>query len=169
LTTEPGGGTELVTVPESERSSLVPILEESFEGLYLWHSKRTLRGIELVKAVRVGGEYAGVSMLKTVAEGAGYVYYIAVSSRFRRRGLGGILLDDALSHFAGVGADDVLASVEDDNLESNSLFSSRGFVRTDRSYIAGRYGQIRSLVMYREMMIVHGEVVLRKDCVPPIL
>jgi ribosomal protein S18 acetylase RimI-like enzyme len=153
---------ELVTVPQSQRSVLLPILEESFEGMYLWHSKRTLQGIELVRELRVSGERAGLSMLKMVAAGAGYVYYIAVSARFRRRGLGGMLLDDALSHFLGVGADEVFASVEEDNVESNALFSSRGFVRTDRSFIASRYGQLRSLLMYREMMIVPGEVVLRK-------
>jgi L-amino acid N-acyltransferase YncA len=166
LTTEPSNEVELVTVPPSQRSVLLPILEESFEGLYLWHSKRTLQGIELVRALRVGGEYAGLSMLKMVAEGAGYVYYVAVLARFRRKGLGGRLLDDALSHFMGVGAEQVFASVEDDNVESNALFSSRGFVRTDRGLIASRYGQLRTLVMYKEMMIVYGEVVLQKTLRP---
>ena len=166
MTAEPVGSVEVVTIPQSERSVLTPILEESFEGLYLWHSKRTLQGIELVRALRVGGEQAGLSMLKMVADGAGYVYYIAVSARFRRKGLGGKLLDDALSHFMGVGAEVVFASVEDDNAESNALFSSRGFLRTDRGSIAGRYGQIRALLMYKEMMIVPGEVVLRKTLTP---
>jgi ribosomal protein S18 acetylase RimI-like enzyme len=162
LTVEPGAETELVTVTKDQRSLLVPILEEGFEGIYLWHSKRTLRGIELVRAARVGGEYEGLSMLKMVAEKAAYVYYIAVSKRFRRRGLGGMLLDDALSHFKTIGAEEVFASVEEDNEESNALFSSRGFVRTGRRYVADRYGLMRSLVMYQEMMIVRGEVVLRK-------
>jgi len=157
---------EIVDVPKGERDALVPILQESFEGLYLWHSKRTLQGIEVVRALRVGGEYAGLSMLKMVAEGAGYVYYVAVSTRFRRKGLGGRLLDDALSHFVGAGAEEVFASVEDDNAESNALFASRGFVRTDRDLIASRYGRIRSLVMYREMMIVPGEIVLQKTLRP---
>ena len=43
---------EVVDVPKGERERLVPILEESFEGLYLWHARRTLQSIEVVRAVK---------------------------------------------------------------------------------------------------------------------
>ena len=153
---------ELVTIPKEQRSFLIPILNESFEGLYLWHSRRTLRGIESVRALRIAGVYVGLSMLKIVAEGAGYVYYIAVSPRFRRKGLGGKLLDDAMSHLREIGANEVFASVEEDNEESNALFRSRGFEQLDENFFSSRYGRLRAFVMSREMMIVPGEVVLRK-------
>jgi hypothetical protein len=42
----------VVDVPEGERARLLPILEESFEGLYLWHARRTLQSIETVRAAR---------------------------------------------------------------------------------------------------------------------
>jgi ribosomal protein S18 acetylase RimI-like enzyme len=153
----------MVDVPKGERDVLLPILEESFEGLYLWHARRTLQGIEVVRAASaVGGEYVGLLMLKMLDETSGYVYYVAVPSRFRRQGIGGRLLDDALSYLAGRGSLDVYASVEEDNLGSRALFESRGFRRVEGSEMAGRYGRIRALLMYREMMVVPGEILLGK-------
>ena len=164
--TSRGEAVEIVEVPESSRSDLLPILEDSFEGMYLWHSRRTLRSISLVKAARIGGENAGLAMLKMLDEKAAYVYYIAVSKSFRRRGIGGLLLDDALSGFLRVGAEEAYASVEEDNAESNALFASRGFGR-DEDGLIRRYGRIKGFVMAREMMIVRGEVLLSKKLVPP--
>jgi ribosomal protein S18 acetylase RimI-like enzyme len=153
----------VVDVPKEDRSRLLPILEESFEGLYLWHARRTLQGIEVVRAARtLEGEDAGLAMLKMVSEDAGYVYYVAVPPRFRRRGIGGALLDDALSYFARRGARDVYASVEEDNIGSNTLFGSRGFEGVQGSEMAERYGRLRAFVMYREMMVVRGELLLGK-------
>jgi len=152
---------EVAEVAKGERARLLPILEESFEGLYLWHARRTLHSIEVVKAARTQeGEDTGLIMLKMLAERAGYVYYVAVPPRFRRRGIGGTLLDDAISYFEMEGVRDVYASVEEDNVESKTLFGSRGFERVHGSEMAERYGRIRSLLMYREMMVVPGELLL---------
>jgi len=154
---------EIAEVPKGERDKLIPILDESFEGIYLWHARRTLQSIEVVRAVRTAdGEDAGLAMLKTVARGAGYVYYVAVSPSFRRRGIGGRLLDDAVSYFAHEGGLYVYASVPEDNVESNALFGSRGFERLHLSEMAERYGKIRALLMYREMMVVRGEILMGK-------
>jgi ribosomal protein S18 acetylase RimI-like enzyme len=154
---------EIIDVPQAERTRLHPILEESFEGLYLWHARRTLQNIEVVRAARTAeGEDAGLIMLKLLTEGAGYVYYVAVPPRFRRRGIGGRLLDDAISYFAQKDVRDVYASVEEDNVESKTLFGSRGFERVTGSEMAERYGRIRSLLMYREMTVVMGEVLMGK-------
>jgi ribosomal protein S18 acetylase RimI-like enzyme len=151
-------------VPKAERARLFPILEESFEGLYLWHARRTLQSIDTVRRARTAeGDDAGLIMTKKLAEDAGYVYYVAVSPRFRRQGVGGRLLDDALSWFAKEGVKDVYASVEEDNAESMSLFASKGFLPVKSSEMASRYGRIRSFMMYREMMVVHGEILLGKE------
>lgn len=156
-------GIEVADVLKGDRARLLPILEESFEGLYLWHARRTLHNIDVVRAARTAeGEDAGLIMLKVLAEGAGYVYYVAVPHRFRRQGIGGRLLEDAFSHFAKIGVRDVYASVEDDNVESRTLFGSRGFERVDGSEMARRYGRFRSLMMYREMTVVPGELLLGK-------
>jgi len=154
---------EILEVPKGERAHLLPILEESFEGLYLWHARRTLQSIEVVRAARTAeGDDGGLIMLKVLAEGVGYVYYVAVPPRFRRQGIGGRLLDDAVTHFAQKGVGDVYASVEENNVESKTLFGSRGFERVGGSEMAERYGRIRSLLMYREMMVVPGELLLSK-------
>jgi ribosomal protein S18 acetylase RimI-like enzyme len=148
-------------VPRAERARLLHILEESFQGLYLWHARRTLQGIEVVRAARkAGGEDAGLLMLKMLEEGAGYVYYVAVPPRFRRQGIGGRLLDDAIAYFGKAGVQYVYASVEEENLESKTLFRSRGFEKLGVSEMATRYGRIRALLMYREMMVVPGELLL---------
>ena len=154
---------QIADVPKGERDKLLPILEESFEGMYLWHARRTLQSIDVVRVARnAEGEDAGLLMLKMVAEGAGYVYYVAVPPRFRKRGIGGRLLDDAVSYFEQRGVPHVYASVEEDNIESKTLFSSRGFERVQSSEMAHRYGRIRSIIMYREMMVVRGELLLGK-------
>jgi len=154
---------EVADVPKGDRARLLPILEESFEGLYLWHARRTLQSIDVVQAARTAeGEDAGLIMLKVLAEGAGYVYYVAVPPRFRRQGIGGRLLDDAVSQFLKMGVQDVYASVEEDNLESKTLFGSRGFERVEWSGLAKRYGRLRSLLMYREMTVAPGELLLGK-------
>jgi ribosomal protein S18 acetylase RimI-like enzyme len=154
---------EVADVPKVERVGLLPVLEESFDGLYLWHARRTLRTIEVVRAARTAeGEDAGLLMLKMLAEDAGYVYYVAVPPRFRRRGVGGRLLDDALALFAKRGALYAYASVEEENLGSKTLFSSRGFERLKGSEMAARYGRLRALLMYREMTVVPGELLLGK-------
>jgi len=156
-------GIEVADAPKGDRARLLPILEESFEGLYLWHARRTLQSIDVVLAARTAeGEDAGLIMLKVLAEGAGYVYYVAVPPRFRRQGIGGRLLNDAVSHFAKMGVRDVYASVEEDNIESKTLFGSRGFERVGGSEMARRYGRLRSLLMYREMTVVPGELLLGK-------
>ncbi len=150
-------------MPKGGRERLLPILEESFEGLYLWHARRTLQSIEVVRVARTSeGEDVGLLMLKMLDENAGYVYYVAVPSRSRRQGIGGRLLDDAVSYFANKGAQDVYASVEEDNVASKQLFESRGFDRVKGSEMADKYGRVRALLMYREMMVVPGELLLGK-------
>jgi ribosomal protein S18 acetylase RimI-like enzyme len=141
----------------------MPILEASFEGWYLWHSRRTLKGVSLVKAAKLGGTAAGLIMLKELGEGTGYVYYVAVLPEFRRRKVGGRLLDDALAHFASNKLSTVYATVEEDNAASLSLFRSRGFVETSSGEMAKEYGRFKSLFMMLEMQVVAGEVMLRKD------
>jgi ribosomal protein S18 acetylase RimI-like enzyme len=151
-------------VPVKKRADLRWILEESFEGWYLMYSKRTLRDIELVRAAMLSGKPIGLVMLKTLEKGTvGYVYYIAVAKANRKKGIGKMLLENALQHFKASGASEVFASVEEDNEPSEALFASEGFIRTSFSEVSKKYGNLRTLNMYREMLVVPGEVVLRKN------
>jgi ribosomal protein S18 acetylase RimI-like enzyme len=152
----------ILDVPKGKRTGLEWILGESFEGWYLMHSKRTLRDIELVRAAASSGKPVGLVMLKTLGEGAGYVYYIAVAKANRKRGIGKLLLDDALRHFKDSKVAEVFASVEEDNQPSEALFASEGFTRTSFGEVSKKYGSLHTVNMYREMLVVPGEVLLHK-------
>lgn len=154
---------EIRDVSPNEREELFPILEQSFEGWYLRHSKRTLKDIEIVREVRVNDERAGLVMLKDLGNKLGYVYYIAVAKKFRGRGIGGKLLDNSLSYFFDQGMQEVYASVEEDNEESRRLFESRNFKRTTRGQLAKKFGTINSFVLLRKMVTVPGEYILRRE------
>ena len=158
----PPDATVIVDVPRKERAGLEWILEESFEGWYLMHSKRTLRDIELVRAATSSGKPVGLVMLKTLEEGLGYVYYVAVARAQRKRGIGKLLLNDALRLFKASGVKEVFASVEEDNEPSEALFASEGFTPTNLGAVSRKHGRLHALNMYREMWVVPGEVLLRR-------
>jgi ribosomal protein S18 acetylase RimI-like enzyme len=147
-------------VPPEERAGLDSLLEESFEGWYLRHSKRILADIETVRVGREGNRPVGLVMLTTLAEGVGYVYYIAVARDFRRKKIGSRLLDHSLEYFSGLGMREVYASIEEDNIESAGLFKSRGFEKTGYSALAKKYGMLGAINMYRKMVVVPGEILL---------
>src|SRR2546428_9035675 len=89
----------IIDVPANERAGLEWILEESFEGWYLLHSRRTLRDIEVVRAALLSGKPIGLVMLKTLEGTIGYVYYIEVAKDHRKRGIAKMLLEDAVRSF----------------------------------------------------------------------
>jgi ribosomal protein S18 acetylase RimI-like enzyme len=158
-----GGSFGIREAAPGERDSLVPLLEESFTGIYLRHAKRTLDDVETVRVALVGEAPVGLAMLKLLSEAAGYVYYIAVRPSSRRTGVGSRLLVDSLDHFVRLGATEVYASVGEDNIESNSLFLGRGFRRTDYGQVSKKYGMLKALSMYRSMFVVPGEILLAKE------
>jgi ribosomal protein S18 acetylase RimI-like enzyme len=156
------GDIAIVDVPVGKRAALEGILEESFEGWYLMHSRRTLRDIELVRAAVSSGKPVGLVMLKTLDGNVGYVYYIAVTKDNRKKGIGKLLLDDALRIFSSSNVKEVFASVEKDNEPSEALFASEGFTKTTFGEVSKRHGSLHTVNMYREMTVVPGEILLRK-------
>ena len=153
---------EIVDVPVAQRASLDWILAESFEGWYLRHSSRTLHHIEVVRTALSEGKPVGLVMLKTIQGDVGYVYYIAVARTERKKGIGKLLLKDSLQRFRASGMKEVFASVESDNEPSEALFASEGFKQTSFSEVSRRHGKLRTANMYREMLVVPGEILLRK-------
>ncbi len=154
------GPPEIVSLDGAARDELLPVLKEGFEGIYRWHAKRTLHRIELVRGARIAGAWAGFSLLEMLVPEAGYVYYIAVGTRFRRQGLGGSLLDDALELFRARGAEVVYAAAEEDNVPSRSLFRSRGFRSVERKETGFREGGLGAWGLRSRMMVVSEEVLL---------
>jgi len=155
----------IVHVPAGKRKGLEWILEESFEGWYLMHSKRTLRDVEVVRAAMSSGKPVGLVMLKTMERNVGYVYYIAVAKAHRKKGIAKLLLEDALRIFTASSVEEVFASVEEDNAPSEELFASEGFTRTSFGEVSKRHGKLHALNMYNAMRVVPGEVLLRKAIV----
>jgi len=153
----------IVDVPAGKRAGLEWILEESFEGWYLMHSKRTLRDVELVRAAMSSGKPVGLVMLKTLEGSVGYVYYIAVAKAERKKGIAKQLLEDALKGFKASKVAEVFASVEENNKPSEALFASEGFTRTSFGEVSKKHGRFHALSMYNAMRVVPGEVLLRKE------
>jgi ribosomal protein S18 acetylase RimI-like enzyme len=150
-------------VPVGERGSLDRVLEESFTGIYLRHARRTLSDVQTVRAAFLDGVPVGLSMLKVLQEGAGYVYYIAVDSAHRGKGIGSKMLKDAVSYLVMLGCKEVFASVGEDNVESNALFRGNGFRKTGYGEVSRKYGMLKAVSMYRSMFVVPGEVLLVLD------
>lgn len=158
-------GLDIVDVPAGQRGGLEWILDESFEGWYLRHSKGTLQDIELVRAAVSSGAPVGLIMTKRLEEGPGYVYYVAVARASRRLGVARLLLGDALEGFRAAGVNEVYAGIEGDNKPSEGLFVSMGFVRTSLAEVSGRYGALHALNMYWAMRVVPGEFLLHKTII----
>ena len=152
---------------EPERDRALPVLRDGFVGIYRWHAKRQLRQVPWVRAVVVGSEVVGVSLLDRLAPEVGYVYYVAVLSAYRRRGLGGELLDDALERFRGHSAEVVYAAVQVGNVPSRRLFESRGFREVARKEQGWKEGGLGAWGLRSRMMLVSGEQLLGLRLRPP--
>jgi len=151
---------ELTDLVGEARERAVPVLKEGFVGIYRWHAKRTLREVSLVRAAEVDGAILGVALLERLAPEVGYVYYVSVGQAHRREGIGGALLDDALTGFGRAGAQVVYGAVEEDNDPSLALFRSRGFRVVERKETSYREGGLGAWGLRSRMWLVGGEVLL---------
>jgi ribosomal protein S18 acetylase RimI-like enzyme len=151
---------DIQDLPLADRESVVPILKESFVGIYRWHAKRTLRTIERVRVARRDGAVVGASMLERLAPEVGYVYYLFVGSAHRGAGVGSALLDDAVAGFTRDGAQVVYGAAEEENAASIGLFESRGFRPVERKERGYREGGLGAWGLRSRMMLVGGEVLL---------
>ena len=115
-----------------ERERAVPVLKEGFVGIYRWHAKRTLKTATWVRAALIENEIVAVSVLERLDPLVGYVYYLSTKLSHRGRGLGGLLLDDALAIFRRDGSEVAYGAAEEDNVTSIELFRSRGFRLVER-------------------------------------
>ncbi|MGI0070620.1 MAG: GNAT family N-acetyltransferase [Thermoplasmata archaeon] len=156
----------LVDLPGSARERAIPAILESFVGIYRWHAKRTLREVTLVRGAEVDGDLAGVAMLEPLTPSVGYVYYLAIRTAYRRRGFGGLLLDDAIARFARDGIRVVYGAAEEENTPSIALFRSRGFRTVERRELGHAEGGLGARGLRRRMWLVSGEVLLGRRLAP---
>lgn len=160
-------GLTIGDLPRDRRDEAIPILKESFEGIYRWHAKRTLRRVESARAAWIGAALAGVGLLERFDAEVAYVYYLFVGRAFRGRGIGGRLLDDAVGRFRADGASVVFAASEVENAPSRGLFHSRGFRDVARDEPAVRDGWLGAHGYRTRMMVVAGEVLMGLRLRPP--
>jgi ribosomal protein S18 acetylase RimI-like enzyme len=159
-------GAVMVDLEGADREQAVPIVIDSFTGIYRWHAKRTLREVSRVRAVKVDAEAVGVAMLERLVPEVGYVYYLAVRTSWRRRGVGRALLDDALTGFHRDGVRVVYAAAEEDNTSSLALFRSRGFRTVERDEPGFREGGLGAWGLRSRMRVVYGELLLGRRLAP---
>ena len=153
---------ELVELPVGAREVAVPVLVDSFVGIYRWHAKRTLRDVLWVRGARLGGEIVGVSLLELLTSEVGYVYYLAVLAARRGEGIGALLLDDALERFHRSQIRVVYGAAEKDNAPSLGLFRSRGFRVVERRELGYADGGLGAWGLRSRMRLVHGERLMGK-------
>ena len=150
----------IIDLVGNARERAVPVIRDGFVGIYRWQAKRTLREVPIVRAVEMEGEVVAVSLLDRLVPEVGYVYYIAVLTAHRRRGLGAKLLGDALDRFRQGGAEVVYAAVRSDNQASLNLFEHHGFRSVARKETVWREGGLGAWGLRSRMRLVPGETLL---------
>jgi ribosomal protein S18 acetylase RimI-like enzyme len=141
------------------RPSFLPLLDQSFAGIYRWHARRTLRSAPWVRGATRGTVPVGVAMLALLGGSTGYVWYVAVAPSERAAGIGGLLLDDALRVVRAAGARETLACVRSDNAPSIRLFRSRDFVETGFRELVRSRGLVSAALLWLRMVAAPGEKV----------
>jgi ribosomal protein S18 acetylase RimI-like enzyme len=147
------------------RDLAVPVIVDSFTGIYRWHAKRTLREVTRVRAALDGPRAVGVAMLATLAPEVGYVYYLMVLGSHRRQGLGRALVDDALALFRAEGRVVAYVVTDAENLAMVRMLEERGFRTVGRKETGYQDGGLGAWGLRSQMRIVYGETLygLRLD------
>jgi L-amino acid N-acyltransferase YncA len=151
---------ELVDLTGTSRERAVPVILDSFVGLYRWHAKRTLREVPIVRAAEEDGEVIGITLLDRLVPEVGYVYYVAVRAAHRGQGIGGHLLDDALRRFRELPVEVVYGAVGKENQPSRALFEHRGFRPVERKETLWSEGGLGAWGLRSRMRLVPGEILL---------
>jgi GNAT superfamily N-acetyltransferase len=164
--TAAGTHTRVEERKRGDRRDLLPILAESFSGVYLWHARRILLGRSAVLAAERHGSPVGLAMMKMLSPAVGYVYYLAVLPAERRNGIGGALLDGCLAWLASRGAGTTLAAVTRGNVPSERLIASRGFTPRTFWNLILHFGPAAAALLWLRMTVAPGERVSARGLLP---
>jgi ribosomal protein S18 acetylase RimI-like enzyme len=96
-------------------------------------------------------------MFTVLGGDTGYVFYIAVSSATRSRGVGGLLLEDALRALERADVRYCLGCVRAGNAASIALLRSHGFVPTRFRELASLDGFWKTARTWISMVVAPGE------------
>ena len=137
------------------------IARASFDRVYAFFAVRGVRGAWPFLIADQDGIPAGflVGRWFDGSPPIGYVYFIAVDSNFRRRGLARTLVAESLNRFARRGATRVFAAIAEENDASLGLFGSLGFEKAPRRALRRWYG-LRGLSVELRMMLAPHEALM---------
>lgn len=139
------------------------ILDEGFTGMYRLHARYMLRSVPTVILATVEGRDSGTMLLDNLTPAIGYVYYIAVAREYRHGGIGGRMLDYALTRMKREGKEEMYAVRDSENKAAGHLFGSRGFSEVDLKDFSKRFGFWRAMRLRRRMTMVYGELLMSKS------
>ena len=139
------------------------IARAAFDRIYAFFAVRGVRGAWPFLIADVDGIPAGflVGRWFNGKPPIGYVYFIAVDSNFRRRGIARTLVDESLRRFARRGATRVFAAVTEENDASLGLFGSLGFEKAPRRALWRWYGWRGLSVELRMVLAPHEALLVR--------
>ena len=108
-----------------------------------------LRHARMAVAVDARQTLVGYCILLSAAD-QGEIANIAVKPSARRRGVGALLLEDALEAATGLGVTQLFLEVRTSNVVARSLYASRGFVAVGRRIAYYRDPLEDALVLRRD-------------------
>ncbi len=135
----------------------------SFDRVYAFFAVRGIRGAWPFLIADQDGVPAGflVGRWFDGTPPIGYVYFIAVDTNFRRRGIARTLVNESLNRFARRGATRVFAAVTEENDASLGLFGSLGFEKAPRRALRRWYGWRGLSVELRMVLAPHEALMVR--------
>jgi len=139
------------------------IARAAFDRIYAFFAVRGVRGAWPFLIADVDGIPAGflVGRWFNGKPPIGYVYFIAVDSNFRRRGIARTLVDESMRRFARRGATRIFAAVTEENDASLGLFGSLGFEKAPRRALWRWYGWRGLSVELRMVLAPHEALLVR--------
>ena len=139
------------------------IARASFDRVYAFFAVRGVRGAWPFLIADVDGVPAGF-LVGRWFEGRppiGYVYFIAVDSNFRRRGIARTLVDESMRRFAWRGATRIFAAVTEANEASSDCSAPSDSRRPPRRALWRWYGWRGLSVELRMVLAPHEALLVR--------
>jgi len=129
-------GIQVRTATTADIDAILAVDHMAFTPLW-WYSREVLtRALSMAYSYDVAylaGECVGYQ-LSTLRNGRGHIVRLAVHPQWQRRGIGGLLLGEAMKAFDEARADSVTVNTQENNLASLQLYRRFSFERIGRPW-----------------------------------
>jgi ribosomal protein S18 acetylase RimI-like enzyme len=139
--------TQIRTYSESDEAAVVELWRQVFPGSPSWNHPETdiQRKLsvqrELFLVAALGSEIVGTAMAGYDGH-RGWVYYVAVSPRHRRQGIGTALMNNVEQRLASLGCPKLNLQVRASNHEVVSFYENLGYAVEERISMGKRLGKV---------------------------